>query len=63
MNWTPDVLREFRKHLGGISQDELAKRLGVSRPTLEFWERRPGMIATRLLDGLAKKTGFEPDKE
>ncbi len=63
MSWTPNVLREFRKHLGGISQDELAERLGVSRATLVFWERKPSMLAVRLLDGLAEKTGFDPNEK
>jgi transcriptional regulator with XRE-family HTH domain len=61
MNITRDELRERRKTLG-ISQFELAKKVGVSVMTLQLWERGAGTPKTeneerlkQVLDELEEK--------
>jgi DNA-binding transcriptional regulator YiaG len=44
-------IRAFRKGLG-LNQEELAQRLGISRPTVARWELdtfRPSQLAARVL--------------
>jgi transcriptional regulator with XRE-family HTH domain len=50
------MLRKIRRRLG-LSQQQLARRLGVARPTVTRWEngtRRPSRIAKLALDHIVE---------
>ena len=54
---TPERIKETRKELG-LSQEGLARELGISAATVNRWERgrnQPGQMAMQLLERLARK--------
>lgn len=59
--WTPGRIKQLRRQLG-MSQDELARRMGVRQATISDWEtgkQTASPMARRLLDRIAgaAKTG------
>lgn len=57
-----ELLRELRRRLGDISQEELARRIGVSWSTISRWENCKGIpspLAREKLLALFKKEGLE----
>ena len=59
--WSERVLR-LRVNLGGISQDELADRLGVSRVAVTWWESGkhvPQRIHRGLIEKLERESGAD----
>jgi DNA-binding transcriptional regulator YiaG len=53
--WTPGQIKQVREDLG-VSQGELAKRMGVRQATVSDWEtgkQSPSPMARRLLDRIA----------
>lgn len=56
------MLRELRARLGDASQEELARRLGVSWSTISRWEGgrgKPSRLARKRLVALLKRSGLE----
>jgi len=54
---TPERIKELRKAMG-LSQEGLARELGISAATINRWEKgrnQPGQMATRLLETMLKK--------
>ena len=51
------ALAEYRK-AQGLTQDDLGKRLGVSRETVNRWECRRRVIAIEMLPKIARLTGI-----
>lgn len=65
---TPDTIRALRRRLG-VTQDELAARLGCSTQAVSFWERGTrtptGLYAQairRLMAEFAALTSVPPDE-
>lgn len=59
--WEAGSIRTLRKDLG-LTQEEMAERMGVRRPTISDWEtrkQRPSPMACRLLDMLQTNHGEE----
>ncbi|MCC6419531.1 MAG: helix-turn-helix domain-containing protein [Gemmataceae bacterium] len=57
--YSPDWLRDLRERLGGISQERLAKLVGVSRRAVAAWEgdeKNPSLPVRKLLDMLDNGT-------
>lgn len=57
-----ELLRELRHRLGDVSQEELARRLGVSWSTINRWESgkgKPSPLAREKLVVLLKGQGLE----
>ncbi len=44
---TPDAIRALRERMGGLSQAEFARRLGVHTMTVSKWERTRDRRAPR----------------
>lgn len=57
----PNPLRKFRKRLG-VTQEELADRLGVKRPTYAKYETGASNPPSEVMDEL-KRLGYDPDKD
>ena len=55
-----DLLREGR-HLAGISQAELARRLGTTQPVVSRWERGADVPRVDALARALQACGFEAD--
>ena len=56
------VLRELRHRLGNISQEELARRVGVSWSTINRWENGKGVpspLAREKLVALLSEEGLD----
>ena len=56
------VLRELRDRMGEVSQEQLARRLGVSWSTISRWENgkgSPSPLAQEKLVALLKEAGLE----
>jgi len=56
------VLRELRHRLGDISQEELARRVGVSWSTINRWENSkgaPSPLARERLAALLSEEGLD----
>ena len=53
------VLRELRHRLGDISQEELARRVGVSWSTINRWENGKGAPSPLAREKLAVLLGKE----
>jgi DNA-binding transcriptional regulator YiaG len=56
--WTPGRIKQVRENLG-VSQGELARRMGVRQATVSDWEtgkQSPSPMARRLLDRMAGGT-------
>ncbi|MEP0923445.1 helix-turn-helix transcriptional regulator [Leptolyngbya sp. ST-U4] len=54
-----DLVLELRQQLG-LTQEELAARLGVSFPTINRWENgrnKPSRIAVKLIRGTLEEMG------
>lgn len=51
------ALTEYRK-ARGLSQEELAELLGVSRPTVTRWETGARKIDGRLVPAVSEQTGI-----
>jgi len=63
--WTPGQIKQLRKDLG-VSQGELAKRMGVRQATISDWEtgkQSPSPMARRLLDRIAGGADSPGDEE
>ncbi len=57
-----ELLRELRHRLGDLSQEQLARRLGVSWSTINRWENgkgAPSPLARDKLVPLLKEAGLE----
>jgi putative transcriptional regulator len=57
-----DLLKTLRERLGGISQEVLAHRIGVSWSTVSRWENgkgTPSPLAREKLKGVLKEAGLE----
>jgi transcriptional regulator with XRE-family HTH domain len=48
-----NLLRELRQRLGGLSQEELARRAGVSWSTINRWENGKGIPSPLAREKLA----------
>ena len=58
----PELLRTLRKRLGGVSQEQLAHRMGVTWSTINRWENgrgEPSPLARRKLDELLQEVGLK----
>lgn len=56
------LLRELRHRLGDVSQEQLARRVGVSWSTINRWENGKGIpspLAREKLLALLKEVGLE----
>jgi DNA-binding transcriptional regulator YiaG len=56
------LLRELRRRLGNISQEDLARRAGVSWSTVNRWENgksAPSPLARSKLASLLKQAGLD----
>lgn len=56
-----DLLKELRKRLGGVSQEKLAGRVGVSWSTVNRWESgkgTPSPLAREKLISLLNEAGL-----
>lgn len=51
-------LKKFRESLG-LSQRELAEKIGVTQSTLNSWEKNPGAISFITVNQIATKLGFK----
>jgi DNA-binding XRE family transcriptional regulator len=63
--WTPGRIKQMRKNLG-VSQGELARRMGVRQATVSDWEtgkQSPSPMARRLLDRISGGTIPPADKD
>lgn len=65
-NGVADLVRALRRRLG-LTQEELARRIGVSFSTVNFWEngkRRPLPFLRRQLEKMARVAGVSlgPDE-
>jgi DNA-binding transcriptional regulator YiaG len=57
-----DLLRELRSRLGDVSQEHLARRVGVSWSTINRWENGKGIpspLAREKLLALLQEVGLE----
>lgn len=57
-----DLLRELRHRLGDVSQEQLARRVGVSWSTISRWENgkgAPSPLARERVVPLLKEVGLE----
>jgi len=57
-----ELLRELRERLGDVSQEQLARRVGVSWSTINRWENgkgKPSPLAREKLVALLKEAGLE----
>lgn len=57
----PNPLRKFRKRLGQ-TQEELADRLGIKRPTYAKYETGMSNPPSEVMDEL-RRLGYDPDKD
>lgn len=55
----PNPLKDFRTR-EGLSQDDLAKLLGVTRETVTRWENGSRKPDEERLSKIAKETGIQP---
>jgi DNA-binding transcriptional regulator YiaG len=58
----PELLRSLRKTLGGVSQEQLAHRVGVTWSTVNRWENgrgNPSPLARQKLDQLLEEAGLK----
>jgi DNA-binding transcriptional regulator YiaG len=56
-----ECLRRLRARLGNVSQEQLARQLGVSWSTISRWENgkgKPSPLAREKLAALLKKAGL-----
>lgn len=63
--WTPGRIKQMRENLG-VSQGELARRMGVRQATVSDWEtgkQSPSPMARRLLDRIAGGTDAEATED
>jgi DNA-binding transcriptional regulator YiaG len=59
--WDGAQVRALRYHLG-LTQDELAARMGIRQQTVSEWERevyRPRGASATLLSMVAERAGFD----
>ena len=57
-----DLLRELRHRLGDVSQEQLARRVGMSWSTVNRWESGKGIpspLAREKLVALLREAGLE----
>ena len=57
-----DLLRQLRHRLGDLSQEQLARRVGVSWSTINRWENgkgTPSPLAREKLTALLAEAGLE----
>ena len=58
----PELLRTLRKRLGGVSQEQLAHRMGLAWSTINRWENsrgKPSPLARQKLDQLLEVVGLK----
>ena len=58
----PELLRTLRKRLGGLSQEQLAHRMGLAWSTINRWENgrgKPSPLARQKLDQLLDDAGLK----
>ena len=58
--WDKDSVRALRQHLG-LTQDELARRMGTRQQTISEWETgmyAPRGVSERMLGMVAEQAGF-----
>lgn len=66
MEITGEKVKALREELGGLSQEELARLLGVSAATVNRWERghfAPSRLAQEKIEGLLKKAKARPKRK
>jgi type I restriction enzyme M protein len=59
------LLRQVRSKLGGLSQEQLAHRLGVSWSTINRWENAkgtPSPLARQKLIDVLKEAGLDSER-